>query len=90
LLEGLESQRGHCPFDAGDVMQIVGDEAADIMVALDVELCQQIVLAADGVDLGGNLTVGHRRGHRIGLAEMAFDMNKEALHRTAFWLPCRE
>ena len=62
-------------------MHFLADEMADVHVALDVELGQNVELAGDVVDFRGDLRLRQRAGDRIGLAELAFDLNEKRLHR---------
>jgi hypothetical protein len=67
--------------DAGDDLDLLVDEMADVGVLVDVEFHQEIVIAGGGIDLGGDLGLGKRVGDDIGLAELAFDLDKEGNHR---------
>ena len=50
-LEGNDRARVH---DAGDGLHLFADEVADIRVFRDVEFGQNVVIAGDGIDLGGD------------------------------------
>src|SRR5712672_3278859 len=67
--------------DARNHLHPFVDEMADVGVVVDVELYQQIVVACGGIDLGGDLGLGERVGDGIGLAELAFELDKEGNHR---------
>src|SRR5882672_892513 len=67
--------------DARNHLHPLVDEMADVGVVVDVELDQQIVVARGGIDLRGDLGLGERVGDGIGLAELAFELDKEGNHR---------
>src|ERR1700704_424776 len=79
--ERLESDDGVGVLDARNHLHPFVDEMADVGVVVDVELYQQIVIARGGIDLGGDLGLGERVGDGIGLAELAFELDKEWNHR---------
>src|SRR5436190_2761109 len=56
---------------------------ADIDGVGQIAFYQQVVLAGGRVDLRHLFDIGDRGvGHRVGLAELAFDHDKDGLHRT--------
>src|SRR5882724_6799353 len=67
--------------DARNHLHPFVDEMADVGVVVDVELYQQIVIARGGIDLRGDLGLGERVGDGVGLAELAFELDKEGNHR---------
>ena len=86
--ERLEGQDRVRPLDARDRVHIVGDEAADIDVILDVEFRHQVELSADRIDFGRDLAIGDFIGHRVGLAKFALKLHEKTLHRRSpFALP---
>ena len=58
----------------------MADEMADVDVALDVELGEDVKVAGDRVDLRGDLGFGQGAGDLVGPAERAFDLDEEGLH----------
>src|SRR6478735_10877784 len=78
--ERLEGNDGVGVLDTGNDLHLLVDEMADVGLVVDVELDQQVVMAGGGVDLRGNLGLRQRIGHRIGLAELAFELDKEGNH----------
>ena len=54
---------------------------ADVGIVVDVELDQEVVVAGGGIDLRGDFRFGERVGDGIGLAELAFELNKKGNHR---------
>src|SRR5216684_672263 len=78
--ERLEGDDGVGVLDAGDHLHLLVDEMADVGVVIDVELNQQVVIAGGGIDLRGDLGLRERIGHRIGLAELAFELDEEGNH----------
>ncbi len=72
-------------FDAGQELELAGDETADIGVVVEIALHQQIVLARDRMHLGDLLDVLHRGvGDLVGLAQLALHHDKDGLHRLSF------
>jgi hypothetical protein len=69
--------------DLRDRLHVLGDEMADIDPVVEVELGQDVVIAGGRVDLGGDLPVREGARDRIGLAELALDLDEEGLHRVA-------
>src|ERR1700744_5161327 len=67
--------------DAGNDLDLLVDEVADVGVVIDIELHQEIVIARGGVDFRGNLGLGERVGDGVGLAELAFELDEEGNHR---------
>src|SRR5215218_8656515 len=80
-LERLEGDDRAGVLDLGDRLHVLGDEMADVDAVVDVELGQDVVVAGGRIDLRGDLAVGKRACHRIGLAELALDLDEEGLHR---------
>ena len=66
--EGAESDEGAGVGDAGNGLHLLADEMADVHVALDVELGENVEVAGDRVDLGGDLRLGQRARDLVGLA----------------------
>ena len=64
-------------------LHLLVDEVADVGFVVDVEFHQQVVVAGGRIDLGGDLGLGQRVGHLVGLAELAFDLDEEGGHRGA-------
>src|ERR1700751_6244644 len=79
--ECLEGDDGQRVLDARNDLHLLVDEMADIGVVVDIELDQEIIVPGGGVDLGGDLGFGDRVGDRVGLAELAFDLDEERYHR---------
>jgi hypothetical protein len=69
--------------DAGDALHFLIHEVADVGARLDIEFHQQVIVARGRVDLGGDLGFGQRVRDLLGLAELAFDLDKEGGHREA-------
>jgi DNA-binding transcriptional LysR family regulator len=67
--------------DLRDRLHLLGDEMADVDIGRDMELGQDVVIAGGRVDFRGDLAVGEFAGDLIGLAEPAFDLDEEGLHR---------
>src|SRR5215212_1673323 len=80
-LERLEGDDRAGVLDLGDRLHVLGDEMADVDAVVDMELGQDVVVAGRRIDLRGDLAVGKRARHRIGLAELALDLDEEGLHR---------
>src|SRR5216683_8303933 len=66
--------------NARDGLDLLGDEMSDVGALLDVEFHQQIEVAGSRINFGCDLGICKRIGHRIGSAEMAFDLNKKRDH----------
>ena len=79
--ERLEGDDGVGVLDARQDLDLLVDEMADVGVLVDVELDQKVVVARGGIDLGRDLGLRKRVGHRVGLAELAFDLDEERNHR---------
>lgn len=56
------------------------DEVPDVHIRSDVELGQDVVVAGNGIDFGGDLPVCEGAGDGISLAQYAFYLNKERFH----------
>jgi hypothetical protein len=67
--------------DGRDRLDVLGDEMADIDRVIDVKLGQDVVGPSRRVDFGCDLAIGKRARDRVGLAELAFDLDEERLHR---------
>ena len=67
--------------DAGNDLDFLVDEVADVGVVIDIELHQEIVIARGGVDFRSDLGLGERIGDGVGLAELAFELDEEGNHR---------
>src|SRR3954469_16983463 len=80
-LERLEGDDRAGVLELGDRLHVLGDEMADVDAVVDMELGQDVVVAGRRIDLRGDLAVGERACHRIGLAEPALDLDEEGLHR---------
>src|SRR4029078_5815426 len=78
--ERLEGDDGVGVLDAGNDLHLLVNEMADVGLVVDVKLDQQVVMAGGGVDLRGDLGLRQRIGHRIRLAELAFELDKEGNH----------
>jgi len=52
----------------------------DVGLVVDVELCQQIVVARRRIDFRSDFGLGERIGDRIGFAKLSFDLNEERHH----------
>src|ERR1700738_3155279 len=81
--ECLEGDDGVGVLDAGNYLHLFVDEMADVGVVVDVELDQEIVVAGGGIDLRGDLGFRKRIGNRIGLAELAFELDEKGNHRVS-------
>jgi acetylornithine deacetylase/succinyl-diaminopimelate desuccinylase-like protein len=68
--------------DLGNGLHVLGDEVADVDIARNVELGENVVIAGRGVDLRGDFTVGESGGDLVGLAKLAFDLDEKGLHGT--------
>src|SRR5215831_8808150 len=79
--ERLEGDDGMGVLDARDRLHLLVDEMADVGVLVDIELDQEVIVTGGRIDLGRNLGLGKRVGHRIGLAELALDLDEERNHR---------
>src|ERR1700692_3574593 len=79
--ERLEGDDGVGILDAGKHLHLLVDEVPDVGVVIDVEFNQQVVIAGGGIDPRRNLGRGKRIGHRVGLAKLALDLDKEGNHR---------
>ena len=66
--------------DTLDVQKIVVDIAPDVLALGNVELHQEIIVAADGIKLGMNLAQRDVIGDSIGRAGGATDLNEKADH----------
>src|SRR3954454_4767642 len=82
-LERLEGDDRAGVLDLGDRLHVLGDEMADVDAVVDMELGQDVVVAGRRIDLRGDLAVGERACYRVGLAELALDLDEEGLHRAA-------
>ncbi len=67
--------------DAGNDLDLLVDEMADVSVVIDIEFHQEIVIARGGIDLRGDLGFGERVGDGVGLAELALELNEKGNHR---------
>ena len=74
--------------DAGDDLHLVGDEMADIVRIVEVELRENVVIAGRGIDFGSDFGIGEGGRDLVCLAEPAFDLHKKCLH-FLFFFPCR-
>src|SRR4029077_5495296 len=79
--ERLEGDDGAGVLDARNDLHLLVDEVADVGLLVDVELDQQVEVPSGGIDLRGNLGLGERIGHRVGLPELALDLDEEGDHR---------
>src|SRR4029079_6342529 len=79
--ERLEGDDGQRVLDAGNDLNLLVHEMADVSVIVDVKFHQEIRVAGGGVDLGGDLGFRKRVGDDVGLAELAFDLDEERYHR---------
>ena len=66
--------------DAGDLLDLLVDEMADVGRLIDVEFHQQIELARGRIDFRRDLRVRQRVGDLVGFAERAFDLDKKRNH----------
>jgi hypothetical protein len=66
--------------NAGYDLHLLINEMADVGRRIDVKLDQEVEISGGGVDLGSNFSICERIGDRIGLAELAFDLNKKRNH----------
>jgi hypothetical protein len=79
--------------DSGHGVYVFRYEPSDIDIVFDIELGQEIELAAHRVDLRCDLAIGDFVGHGIGLAEFALEFHEKTLHRRCspvlalFWCP---
>ena len=64
----------------GNGVDLLIDEAADIVVTIEVDLDEQIIVASRRIDLRGNFGIDDSGRDRIGLAKLAFDLNEKGLH----------
>jgi hypothetical protein len=60
------------------------DEAADILVRVQIKLHEKIVTAGRRIDFGSDLGIGYGGGDVVSLAKLAFDLNEKRLHATRF------
>src|ERR1700735_4592126 len=60
--ERLEGDDGMGVLDAGNDLDLLVDEVADVGVVIDIELHQEIVIARGGLDLRGDLGFDERVG----------------------------
>src|SRR3954462_13905038 len=78
--ERLEGDDGVGVLDAGNHLNLLVDEMADVGLVIDIELDQQVVMAGGGIDFRGDLGFRERIGHRIGLAKLAFELDEKGNH----------
>jgi hypothetical protein len=92
-LKGLEGQDRVGALDSGHGVYVFRYEPSDIDIVFDIELGQEIELAAHRIDLRCDLAIGDFVGHGIGLAEFALEFHEKTLHRRCspvlalFWCP---
>src|SRR3979490_346906 len=76
----LEGDDGVGVLDAGNHLHLLVDEMADVGLVIDIELDQQVVMTGGGIDLRGDLGLRERIGYRIGLPELAFELDEKGNH----------
>src|SRR3546814_10273523 len=82
-LERLEGDEGEGVLDAGEGLNLLVHEVADVGAVPEVALDQQVVLPRRGVDFRNLLDILHQRiGHGVGPAEVALDHDEDGLHGT--------
>src|SRR6185312_385986 len=79
--ECLERDDGERILDARNDLHLLVHEMADVGFVIDIELHQEIIVSGSRIDFGGDLGFGQLVGDRIGLAELAFDLDEERNHR---------
>jgi hypothetical protein len=78
--ERLERDDRPGVLDARDRLHFLVNEMPDVGALLDVEFHQQVEVAGGRIDFGCDLGIGERIGHRIGFAEVAFDLDEKRDH----------
>src|SRR6218665_315513 len=82
--EGAERGDGVRVLDARQRLDALGDEAADVLGLVQVELGQQIVAARGGVDLRGLIDlVGDQRRGLVRLPQITLDHDEDGVHGRA-------
>src|ERR1700733_3076362 len=79
-LERLERDHGAGVDDSWDHLHSVADEVADIDIGFHVEFGQNVIVAGDRIDFGGNLRFRQRAGDLVGSPERTFYLDEEGLH----------
>src|SRR4051794_31953976 len=67
--------------DAGNALDLLADEMADIDVIGDVELGEDVEIAGNRINFRGDFGLGQGAGNLVGLAELAFDFDEKGPHR---------
>ncbi|TWG65556.1 uncharacterized protein (DUF849 family) [Aminobacter sp. J44] len=86
--EGLESQRRQRTDNARHVGDVVVDELADIDAVLDVDLHQEVVVAAGGVKLRRDLALEQFVGDLVGPARRNLKLHENRSHQTCSGKNC--
>jgi hypothetical protein len=63
-----------------DGLDLLGNEMSDVGALFDVKFHKQIKVTGGRINLGRDLGIGKRIRHRIGFAEVAFDLNEKRDH----------
>src|SRR5690242_502851 len=79
--ECLERDDGERILDARNDLHLLVHEMTDVGFVIDIEFHQEVIVPRGRIDLGGDLGFGQLVGDRIGLAELAFDLDEERNHR---------
>ena len=67
--------------DVGNCLYFRADEMPDVNAVINVEFGQNIKMAGNGINLRSDFTICQTACDIIGLAELAFDLNKKSFHR---------